>query len=146
MVTPNGLLTIKFLQGKIKSRNYLDMLQTFAVKLMKLNMRPNFMFVQDNCTIHKTNEVMDYLDSQKIQVIYWPPRSPDLNIIENMWKVLSDLVYDAGQPKNLNDLKIRILKATETINNERRDIIKNMYSGFRHRLTSVLKSNGCLYK
>ena len=101
MVTPNGTLTIKQLDGKIKSQNYMDMLKNFAEIIMKLNMRPRFSFVQDNCTIHKTKKVQNYLQSQNIRLIDWP----DLNIIENMWKVMSDLVYDEGQPKNLKELE-----------------------------------------
>ena len=81
------------------------MLQTFAVKIIKLNMRPNFSFVQDNCTIHKTKEVENYLKSQKIRIIDWLSRSPDLNIIENVWKVMSDIVYDKGQLANLKELE-----------------------------------------
>ena len=68
MISPNGILTVKLLKGKMRSNNYLEMLQTFAVKIMKLNMRQNFSFVQDNCTIHKTMEVENYLKSQKIGI------------------------------------------------------------------------------
>jgi len=45
IITSNSLLTIKILQVKIKSSNYLNMLQTFAVKLIELNMEPNLSFV-----------------------------------------------------------------------------------------------------
>jgi transposase len=146
MITPNGLLAIKILQGKIKSSDYLNMLQTFAVKLMKLNMQRKFSFVQDNCRIHKTKEVLGYLESQTITLIEWPPRSPDLNIMENVWKLMSDIVYGEGQPKNLKDLQKRIIETTSIINNKRRNTIQNLYSSFRHRLTYVLKNNGCMYK
>ena len=41
MVTRNGILTIKLLHGKITSMDYLDLLKTLGVRLMKLNMQQN---------------------------------------------------------------------------------------------------------
>ena len=70
-------------------------------------------FFQDNCTIHKTKEVQNHLQSQNIQIIDWPSRSPDLNIVENIRKVMSDLMYDACQPRNLNELEYRLFEAAK---------------------------------
>ena len=67
---------------------------------MKLNMEPNLSFVQDNCRIHETKEVIDYLEFRAIKLIEWPSRLPDINIMENIWKLMSDIVYNEGQPKN----------------------------------------------
>ena len=70
-LTPNGLLTITELHGKVKSPGYFQMLQSFAVKLMILNMHNGFWFIQDNCTVHKTKQVLEYLQSQENNVIDW---------------------------------------------------------------------------
>jgi len=66
MVTPNSMLTINMEKNHTITWNCL---KYFTVKLMKLNMGPNFSFVHDNCTIHKTNEVPNYPLSQKIKII-----------------------------------------------------------------------------
>ena len=41
-------------------------------------------FQQDNASWHALRIVMEYLDKNDIFTLYWPPQSPDLNIIGNM--------------------------------------------------------------
>ncbi|GFX83464.1 transposable element Tcb2 transposase [Trichonephila clavipes] len=50
----------------------------------------NGVFQQYNCTSHKHLLSTGWLDehSSKFSVINWPPESPDLNRIQNLWDVL----------------------------------------------------------
>ena len=62
---------------------------------------------------------MDYINkTDKIQNIELRARCPDLNIIENVSMMLSDIVYDGPQPRNLKELEQRIIDGVSTINNE----------------------------
>ena len=60
--------------------------------------------LQDCDPKHKSKLLENYLNKKQINVLWNPPQSPDLNPIENVWKLLKDLVQQKN-PKNLKDLE-----------------------------------------
>uniref|UniRef100_A0A3Q3WM64 Tc1-like transposase DDE domain-containing protein n=1 Tax=Mola mola TaxID=94237 RepID=A0A3Q3WM64_MOLML len=60
-------------------------------------------YQQDNDPTLTTKAVKKYFEDNKVDVLEWPSQSPDLNRIENMWKVLKTKVH-AQKPSNLKDL------------------------------------------
>ena len=49
---------------------------------------------------------MNWLKEMEIEAIEWPPQSPDLNPIENVWSILKQKLYDIKDIINsLEDLK-----------------------------------------
>ena len=45
-----------------------------------------FIFGQNNASCHNSSESRNWLDDRQIKVNQWPPQSPDINIIDNIWK------------------------------------------------------------
>ena len=145
MLMPNGLIAAKILEGRQNSENYIATIKEFCVPIMHLNIAPKIYLVQDNCSIHVSKRSTDFFKTQDFELIEWPSKSPDINLMENIWKMMSDLIYSGRQPRNKEELKNKIFEAVYQINDEKRDVSMNLYSTFRERLTKVLVRKGNSY-
>ncbi|GFT89377.1 low-density lipoprotein receptor-related protein 2 [Trichonephila clavipes] len=79
------------------------------VRLFRGAVGDKFVFMDDNATCHRTLAVQDCLDSEGIQRLVWPARSPDLNPIENVWDALGRKVAGRNYPPTNKNTLIRAL-------------------------------------
>ena len=78
--------------------------------------RENGILMQDNARCHVSRDSMDWLRTQNIPTMNWPPYSPDLNPIENIWGILSNKVYGQGkQYKSIAELKAAVFLAWDEL-------------------------------
>jgi transposase len=50
--------------------------------------------MHDNAAIHTAHIVQDWFAENNIQTVEWLPYSPDLNPIENLWKMLKAKIIE----------------------------------------------------
>ncbi|GFU97860.1 hypothetical protein TNCV_1103701 [Trichonephila clavipes] len=79
------------------------------VRLFRGAVGDKFVFMDDNATCHRTLAVQDCLDSEGIQRLIWPARSPDLNPFENVWDALGRQVAGRNYPPTNKNTLIRAL-------------------------------------
>ena len=92
---------------------------------------PGRLFMQDNTSIHTANLIKDWLKDHAIEVIEWPPHSPDLNPIENLWSMLKRLVYEKhpeidrlrANDEDIYKLKCALVEAWNALSQEYLDAL-----------------------
>jgi predicted alternative tryptophan synthase beta-subunit len=83
--------------------------------------------------------VTKFFVNQKIELIKWPAKSPDLNIMEDVWAQLTKQVYREGQFHKKSDLLAKILSEGPKI---KKEFVQTLYDSIPKRLLDVYKLNG----
>lgn len=96
-------------------------------------------FQHDGAPPHRSASTVAYLNNRKVCYISdWPPQSPDVNIIENMWAELKRRLL-LHNPKNLDELWDSCLSEWQKIPNE---YIQKLYNSLPNRLLCIRKNKG----
>jgi len=84
--------------------------------------------------------VKSWIQDQKVDLMGWPPYSPDLNIIENVWGWLVRKVYESGKQYTTKTELIEGIKhAWSTIS---LNYIEKLYNSLPNRIFEVISNKG----
>ncbi|GFW34172.1 transposable element Tcb2 transposase [Trichonephila clavipes] len=121
--------------GTVTGQRYIDEVLLPHVRLVHGAVGDKFVFMDDNATCHRTLAVQDCLDSEGIQHLVWPARSPDLNPIENVWDALGRQVAGRNYPPTKKNTLIRAL--TEEWDKLPQQLLDNVVQSSEH--SAILK-------
>ena len=66
--------------------------------------------LHDGAPAHRARATTAYLNANNLNVVDFPPKSPALNIIENIWNELNRRVMRTGaNPATLNQPRAKVL-------------------------------------
>jgi hypothetical protein len=135
-----GKLKIAFTSFKMNSKDYIQVLVGSLLPFLRKYRRKKFTFQQDNAAIHTSKETKQWIKDQKLDLLDWPARSPDLNPVENIWGILVRRIYAEGkQYASVEELKAAILEAWENIE---KSVLQNLVNSMPNRIFQVINRGG----
>ncbi|GFV92269.1 transposable element Tcb2 transposase [Trichonephila clavipes] len=126
--------------GTMRGQRYIDEVLLPHVRLFRGAVGDKFVFMDDNATCHLTLAFQDCLDSEGIQYLVWPARSPDLNPIENVWDALGKQVAGRNYPPTNKNTLIRAL--TEEWDKLPQQLLDNVVQSMVRRVECCITLHG----
>lgn len=146
VITPQGVGRLHRVEGNMTGLKYVSILKTslfgtardYDIEIC------DFILAQDNDPKHNSNVARDFYDEKGIQILPWPPQSPDMNIIENVWDHLDKLIRQRNPlPKNIEELWDALQEEWHKIDVE---YITHLYEGMPRRISALIAAKGSYTK
>ena len=98
------------------------------VKLANLGLNIPIALVLDNAKYQKCKLVQDYAKQLDIQLCYLPSYSPQLNLIERVWKFIRNECLYSKYYANFADFKVAISNCINTANTDKQEKLDSLLS------------------
>ena len=131
---------------------YLSMLRTFIPQHYNVGE----VWIQDNARPHTARQCRAYLAEQQVTGLDWPPNSPDLNVIENFWKILKHETHKrhpqlqslrGGNLSKARQIQTAVLETTDwLVSQEGWNLCQTLTDSWPRRLQAVKDANGARTK
>jgi transposase len=129
--------------GTTTAKRYIETLKKHFIpfyRRIKRKYGKEVVMQEDNASWHKAKEVRDFLKTQKVRYISWPPQSPDLTPIENLWKQIKGRIgHREHRPRNVEEMKQALKEVWVQITPES---LLTLNNSMPRRLDAVIKNKG----
>ena len=142
--TSAGVGPLVALEGSLNQSKYIDLLEDYLIpsyeSIRDAGSGEGVIFMQDNAPCHKARSVADFFAEKNISVLEWPPQSPDLNPIENLWAILKKRrVEKFGIPTSKGQLIDQIMDIWNSLTPE---FVRKFSESTPRRLAACIEAQG----
>lgn len=137
-ISINGVIPLHRLQGILTSVTYTNILEADLLTFLE-RQQQQFVFQQDNATAHSARRTMTWFQEHNIEVLKWPPCSPDLNIIENVWATVKRELDNRRDIRGKDEL---FQTASEIFNGLDAGYILNLFNSLPKRIAECIRNRG----
>lgn len=134
----NSIGPIHQINGIMDSLHYKSILNDVMLPHLEWEMPLKSIFQHDNDPKHTAKIIKSWSTENRVDVMEWPPQSPDLNPIENLWEIVERAI-DRSAVRCKADLFKAISEAWRRIPKIK---IKNLIESMPRRCKAVVESKG----
>ena len=103
-----------------------------------------YTFQHDIALMHTSMETNQWFEDHNVNFLDWPVLSPDLNPIENAWRMLARSVYkDQRQFSSVEELQAQIQLSWDEMD---REYLKTLIQSMQKRCIDVIRRNVLVLK
>lgn len=136
-----GKTPICIVSTKMDAAYYINLLDCVLANSGDDYFGPDYIFQQDKAAIHTAKLTIAFLADHNIPLLEdWPPCSPDLNPIENVWGLLAKNVYKNGrQFESVKHLRDALISEWNKIDQES---LQSFINSMPRRIQQVILNKG----
>jgi hypothetical protein len=139
-ITSEGAVSLEIFEENLNAESYIRILKKKKKEIYQ-KMPHGFIYQHDGHPVHTAGITVAYINKNMPQTLEppeWPPYSPDLNPIENVWGWLKNQV-SKDLPKTVASLKTSIKKHWKSVT---ADFLAPFYDSLPNRLQMVIENEG----
>ena len=111
----------------VDEESTIDLLETIRQKYFMASM---IYLILDNARYHYSRKVQAYLEGKNIKLVFLPSYSPNLNLIERLWKFFKKKVLYNQYHENITVFRLACIKFFRNIDQYREEIANFMEAEF----------------
>ena len=136
-ISMNGRVNLHLFINNLNKEEYVQILKDNLKEIKEIGGK-NFIFQWDNDPKHNSKLALEFYKKNKLDRLEWPPYSPDLNPIENIWGIVKQEVNKYDLLK-ISDVIAKVKTVWSEIDQE---MIKHCIENMPIRLNKWIEASG----